>query len=145
MRTPLKPLPETVARWIRAARWLRWLDAVAAWVALWIGIALAYQDAGGAFQATLAALLATAGGFVSPLRARWRPASGTVAVIVSRPLRPGDRAWRVSGGGAELVLVTARKGLRVVIARREKGPVEGSAVRRTTVLLLPADSVKRKH
>jgi len=139
MQSPLKPFPHPVARWTRRARWLRWLDALAAWLTLWTAAALLLQGAGGAVPATFAALLAAAGTFVPSLRAWWRPISGSAALVVSRPLRPGDRAWHVSPGEAELVLVTARRGVRVVIASLARGPIEGVAVRRTHVLLIPAD------
>lgn len=141
MPTPVKPLPDAVARWTRRARWLRWLDALAAWLVLWVGMALVVRGADSTTQAALAAMLVAAGARVSPLRVRWRPLSGWVALVVSRPLRPGDRAWYVHPGEADLVLVTAQRGLRIVIAQPMQGSAEGIAVRRTRVLLLPTDSL----
>ncbi|MFQ5897341.1 MAG: hypothetical protein ACE5JN_03755 [Candidatus Methylomirabilia bacterium] len=141
MRTPIKPLPAAIDRWTDRVRWLRWLDAAAVWILLWAGTALLLPDAGGTAQATLAAALAAIGASFPPVRAWWRPVSGWVAVVVSRPLRAGDRAWQVRPGEAELVLVTARRGLRVVIAHAAQGPAEGIAVRRTRVFLFPADAL----
>jgi len=55
-----------------------------------------------------------------------------------RDLSPGDQAWYVRPGHAERVLVTARRRTRVVIARLNDAAEELS-VRRTRVLLVPAD------
>ena len=139
MRTPIKPLPVDIERWTRRAWWLRWLDALVAWLILWAGVAMLLPDLTGGAQATIAAVIVGAAAAIAPLRVRWRPMSGWVALVVSRPLRPGDRAWLVRAGEAELVVVTARRGFRLVIARA-RDPEEGVAVRRTRVLLLPADS-----
>ncbi|MFQ5830486.1 MAG: hypothetical protein ACE5JD_15225 [Candidatus Methylomirabilia bacterium] len=141
MRTPIKPLPAAVLSWTNRVRWLRRLDAVAAWVLLWALAAPLLQGISGTAQAVLAAALVGLGSLVAPLRARWRPISAWAALSISRPLRAGDRAWHVTPEEAELVIVTARQGLRVVIAHRGQGPAEGIAVRRTRVLLLPADSL----
>ncbi len=141
MPTPIKPLPDAVVSWTRRTRWLRWLDAVAAWLVFWVGMTMAVRGAESIPRALLAAVLVAAGTVVSPLRVRWRPLSGCVALVVSRPLRPGDRAWYVRPGQADLVLVTARRGLRMVIAQPALGAAEAIAVRRTRVLLLPADSL----
>lgn len=143
MRTPMKPLPDTVDSWMRRAGWLRWLDAVAAWLVLWIVAAYVLRGSDGTVQAVLAALLTGAGAFVPPVRAFWRPVSALVALAVSQPLRAGDRAWLVSSGEAELVVVTARRGIGVVVARLPRGPVEGVVVRRTQALLIPADPLRR--
>jgi len=62
-----------------------------------------------------------------------------VGLAVSRGLRAGDRAWYVRSGEADLVLVTARHGARVVIARPDLADGEDLNVRRTRVLLLPAE------
>jgi hypothetical protein len=85
----------------------------------------------------LAAVVVGAAALVPGLRARWRPVSAITGVHVSAPLQVGDRAWWVRPGGAELVLVTARRGLRVVIARADRDTSEGLGVRRTRVLLVP--------
>ncbi|PYM22352.1 MAG: hypothetical protein DMD80_28530, partial [Candidatus Rokuibacteriota bacterium] len=59
-------------------------------------------------------------------------------VLVSRTVRPGDRAWFVRDGRADSVLVTARRGLRVSIAVPGMGAAETISVRRTRVFLVPA-------
>src|SRR6266850_198793 len=118
MRSPLRPLPAAVTRWTAAARVLGWLDALA----------------------VLAALVVALGALLRPLRVRWRPVRGAVALVLSARLSPGDQAWYVRPGHAERVLVTARRRTRVVIARLNDGGAEGFSVRRTRVLLVPADS-----
>ncbi len=139
MRTPLRRLPDVVASWTFRARWLRWLDALAALLVVWSVAALLIPGADGAVPAALATAVVAAGAPIGPVRARWRPVSGAVGLAVSRSLRPGDRAWYVKPGGTELVLITARRGMRMVVARSTRGPVEGIAVHRTRVLLVPAD------
>ncbi len=126
MRSPLRPLPAAVARWAIAARLLRWLDALVAWLVVWTGAVV---------------VLPHLGALALPLRARWRPASGVVGLVVSARLAPGAEAWYVRPGGAERVLVTARHRTRVVIARLDGSGAEGLSVRRTRVLLVPADAV----
>src|SRR6266850_5411980 len=140
MRSPLRPLPTAVSRWASAARVLRWLDAIAAWLVIWAGAAIALSRASPALLAVLAALISALGALVRPLRARWRPVSGAVALTLSARLSPGDQAWYVRPGHAERVLVTARRRTRVVIARIDDEGAEGLSVRRTRVLLVPADS-----
>jgi hypothetical protein len=136
MRTPIRPLPDAVARWASRVRYLRWLDALGAWLALWALLASALTlplQAQMVLSAAVAGLLA----LVPPLRLRWRPVSGAVGVRVSRRLRPGDRAWYVVPDRAEAVIVTARRRLRLVVARPGHGPAEGIEVRRTRVFLVP--------
>ena len=140
VRTPIKPLPEAVARWTARARWLRWLDALGAWLVLWASVVMLFRGLDSMIQVVMAAVLVAVGASLSPLRLRWRPISGWVGVVVSRPLRPGDRAWYVRPGEARLGVVTARRGLRVVIAQAQS-PAEGIVIRRTRALLLPADSL----
>src|SRR5216117_2739416 len=130
MRSPLRPLPAAVTRWTATARVLGWLDALAAYLAIW----------GGASLAVLAALVAALGALLRPLRVRWRPVRGAVALVLSARLSPGDQAWYVRPGHAERVLVTARRRTRVVIARLNDEGAEGLSVRGTRVLLVPADS-----
>jgi hypothetical protein len=135
MRTPIRPLPDAVARWASRVRYLRWLDALGAWLALWALLASALTlplQAQMVLSAAVAGLLA----LVPPLRLRWRPVSGAVGVRVSRRLRPGDRAWYVVPDRAEAVIVTARRRLRLVVARPGHGPAEGIEVRRTRVFLV---------
>ena len=112
-----------VERWMARARLLRWVDATVAWLLV---------------LAILAAVLVALAALVTPLRVRWRPASGVAGLLVSRPLRPGDRAWYVRGERADLVIVTARHWLRVSIAAPELGAAESLSVRRTRVFVVPA-------
>src|SRR5262245_13718028 len=136
MRSPLRPVPAAVERWTTAVRGVRWLDALAAWLVLW-GIAALGVPVGP--LAALAALVAALSVLVRPLRTRWRPLSGAVALVKSARLAPGDHAWYVRPGRAERVLVTARHRTRVVIVRLGDESSEGLGVRRTRVLLVPAD------
>jgi len=140
MRSPLKPLPAAVARWTGTARALRWLDALVALIAVWAGGVLALPGSRGELLATVAVVAVALASLVRPLRARWRPVSGVVGLLVSARLSPGDQAWYVRPGEAERVLVTALHGTRVVIARLDGSGAEGLSVRRTRVLLVPADS-----
>ena len=139
MRTPIKSLPQDIDDWVGRTRWLRALDALAAWLILWAGISLVLPGFSRSEQATAAAVVVAIGIAISPVRVLWRPVTGWIALMVSRRLRPGDRAWLVRGDGADLVLITARRGLRMVVARAQDR-AEGITVRRTRVLLLPADS-----
>ena len=138
MPTPLKPLPPAVARWAARARAVRMADALVAWVALW-GALTGFGLAGDNRMAILALVLLGVGLCFPPLRTRWRPVSAALGFIMSRPLRAGDRAWYMRGGAATLVLVTARHGLRLVIAWPNGDAAEGISVRRTRVLLIPAE------
>jgi hypothetical protein len=139
MRSPLRPVPAAVERWIVAARVLRWLDALAAWLAVWGVAAMAFPEAARPGLAVLAALVVTLGALVRPLRVRWRPASGAVALVLSARLSAGNHAWYVRPGHAERVLITARRRTRIVIVRLNDEGAEGLTVRRTRVLLVPAD------
>jgi hypothetical protein len=140
MRSPLRPLPEAVERWIAAVRMLRWLDALAAGLAAWGALALGIPSASHMPLVALACLVVALGAVVRPLRACWRPISGVVAHVLSARLSPGDQAWYVGPGHAERVLVTARHRTRVVIVRLNDEGAEGLSVRRTRVLLVPADT-----
>ncbi|PYN18554.1 MAG: hypothetical protein DME05_00430, partial [Candidatus Rokuibacteriota bacterium] len=137
MRSPLRPLPAAVTRWTAAARVLGWLDALAASLAIWGGAAVAFPSASRASLAVLAAAVTALGALLRPLRVRWRPVRGAVALVLSARLSPGDQAWYVRPGHAERVLVTARRRTRVVIARLNDEGAEGLSVRRTRVLLVP--------
>ncbi len=140
MRSPLRPLPAAVTRWTAAARVLGWLDALAAYLAIWGSAAVAFPSASRASLAVHAAAVTALGALLRPLRVRWRPVRGAVALVLSARLSPGDQAWYVRPGHAERVLVTARRRTRVVIARLNDEGAEGLSVRRTRVLLVPADS-----
>ena len=138
MRSPSRPLPAAVIRWIRLQGLLRWADAGVAWLAAWLCLLAVLPDPPPRALALLAAVAIGGAALVPGVRMRWRPASALAGVNVSAGLRVGDRAWWVRPGGAELVLVTSRRGLRVVIARADRDTSEGLVVRRTRVLLLPA-------
>jgi hypothetical protein len=142
--TPIRPLPEGVARWSARARWLRWLDALAAGVLVWGLVAAKLPDVGPGLQAAAAALVVGLLGAITPIRLRWRPISGLVRLWLSRTLAPGDRAWYVRPDAPELVIVTARRGLRLTVTVPGRGSAEGLSVRRTRVLLLDADEPARR-
>ena len=142
--TPIRPLPERIARWTTRARWLRWVDALVAWIVV-EGLVVAMLSGlppGGpvAIAGTLVAVL----GLIPPIRRGWRPASGLVGLRLSRTLVPGDRAWYLRPGAADLVIVTGRQGLRLTIAAPGRGAAEGMSVRRSRVLLLSADERDRR-
>ncbi|PYM76855.1 MAG: hypothetical protein DME03_07830 [Candidatus Rokuibacteriota bacterium] len=138
MRSPVRSLPPNVGRWASRARWLRWLDALAAWLLVWGGLALTpYAKTPGA-TAVAAAVLVGLAALVSPIRRRWRPLGALILLSVSRALRPGDRAWLVLPQHVEPVIVTARRRLRLVVARPDQDLAEGLEVRRTRVLVVPA-------
>jgi hypothetical protein len=119
-------------------RWLRWLDGAATALVLWLMLALVLEGVPPIALAVISLVLVGVAAFVSPLRRRWRPISALVAISVSRGVRPGDRAWLVLPERAEPVIVTARRRLRVVVARPDQGPSEGLEIRRTRVLVIPA-------
>ncbi len=124
-------------RWRSIARWLRAADAVAGWGAVWLLLVTARPDVGPRAGALLAAGAAVLLAGVAPLRRRFRPVSGAVGLHVSRHLRPGTAAWFIHGDRAERVLVTGRRGVRLVVSPiGTDGPAEGIEVRRTRVLVL---------
>jgi hypothetical protein len=137
MRTPVRTVPPAVERWASRAPYLRWLDALAGSALVWPFVALALETTA-ALSALVAAVLVGAASSLWPLRARWRPVSALLALSVSRGLRPGDRAWYVLPDRVEPVIVTARRRLRLVVARPEQEPAEGIEVRRTRVLVVPS-------
>ena len=137
MRSPITPVPMAVGRWMARARHLRWLDAAIAWF-LAFALLWARLPAPRVGPVMVLAVVPVAlAALVPPLRLRWRPASGLAGVLVSRALRPGDQAWYVRGERADLVIVTARRGLRVSIAAPDLGAVESLSVRRTRVFVVP--------
>ena len=144
MTTPIRLLPEHIERWIARSRRLRWLDAVSAWLCLWLA-ALWIVSASARDAAFGAAVLLALGVLVRPLRAFWRPISAWVGLAVSRSLRVGDRAWHVRPDRVDLVLVTARHGARLVIATPGFDADEGLSVRRTRVLVLPFEEPRMKR
>src|SRR5262244_2060350 len=100
MRSPLRPVPAAIERWTTAVRVLRWLDAVAAWLVIWGVAALVGPGATAGALAGFAAAVVALAQFVRPLRTRWRPLSGAVALVKSARLAPGDHAWYVRPGHA---------------------------------------------
>jgi hypothetical protein len=124
-------------------RWLRVGDLLLAWLLLLVGATVWLPALSPRAAMILAAGLLVGGALIPRVRLGWRPLSGVATVLVSRGLRPGDRAWFVHGGDADLVLVTARHRLRLVIARPGGDAAEGLSVRRTRVLLLPASESRR--
>ena len=142
MTTPSKPLPEDVERWITWARWLRATDALAAWVAISLVLASIPGLVSAGQAAALGFVLASLAFLARPLRLHWRPVSAAVGLIVSRSLHPGDRAWYVRSHRADLVLVTACHGVRLVIAPSDVDGDEVLSVRRTRVLVLPAERAR---
>jgi hypothetical protein len=139
MTTPIRPLPEDVERWIGRAGRLRWADAAFGWLLL-CGILwwLPWPGTTG-YVAVLGLALTALASMVRPLRVAWRPLSAWVGLAVSRGLKAGDRAWYVRSQRADLILVTACHGIRVVIATPDVDADEVLSVRRTRVFLLPAD------
>ena len=137
VRSPVRTAPFPVERWASRLRYLRWLDTLGAWLAVWLTGVLAFPhvpaNAIGVAAAPLVGLLSLA----PAIRQRWRPISAAVGLTLSRALRAGDHAWYVTAGRVEPVIVTARRGLRLTIARPGLSPSEGLQVRRTRVLLLP--------
>lgn len=136
MRSPIRPIPESVQRWVARGRLLRWLDALAAWLVLWLALAewaahLAWDSAALAALLVLGILVPLA-----PLRRHWRVVSGAVGLWMSRSIRAGDVAWLVGHGSAERVIVTARRGARLTVATLVGDATEGMRVRRTRVLLI---------
>jgi hypothetical protein len=139
MTSPIRPLPHEVARFVSLVAWLRWCDAAVAWAVLWAVLAWLLGPASPP-AAVASLLLVTLGALLQPLRVLWRPVSGCVGLVLSRRLRPGDRAWYVRSRHADPVLVTARHGARMLIATPDLDePDEVLSVRRTRVLLIPAD------
>jgi hypothetical protein len=140
MRAPLRSLPPSVQRWASRVVWLQWLDALAAWLLVWACLASLLRQATPAASAIAALVLVALAALVGPLRRRWRPIRALVSLSVSRALRPGDRAWLVLPRHIEPVIVTARRRLRLVVARPDQGAAEGMEVRRTRVLVVPPSS-----
>lgn len=137
MTAPLRSLPARVVWWSQLARWLRAADAVAAWSLAWAAVAAALPDVSLRAGALLALAGAAVAGSAPVVRRRFRPVSGLVGLFVSRGLGPGAAAWFIHRGGADRVLVTGRRGWRLVISPiGADGPAEGIEVRRTRVLVL---------
>jgi hypothetical protein len=121
---------------------LRWIDAAAAWLVVFAGLSVVSPAASDRVIAIVSAAAVGVGAFLPPFRLRWRPVSAWTGIVVSRSLRPGDRAWFVRHGQADPVLITARRGLRMAIAPPRAGEAETITVRRTRVLLVPFDAAR---
>jgi hypothetical protein len=139
MTTPMRPVPYETLRWMTRRGWLRWGDGLVAWLLAWGAAALALGPGVAQAAAVGALVLVVAGALIQPVRVRWRPLSGWAALHLSRDLRPGDRAWYLGAREPSLVVVTARHGVRLVIARPDLGHDEGFSVRRTRVFLVPSE------
>jgi hypothetical protein len=139
MRAPSRPLPEYVVRWSTWVSLLRWLDALAGWAFTSVLVYALAPEIPQATAVSVGLVLLGLGSFTPPLRVRWRPISACVGISASASLRPGDRAWYIRRGDADLVVITARRGWRLVIATPAHGGAEGISVRRTRVLLVPAE------
>ena len=137
MATPTAPVPTAIERWISRSQYLRWIDALAAWIVLFAVVADFLPDTPRGPLAQLALALLGVGVFLPPLRLHWRPVSGWVGLTASRSLRPGQRAWFVRDGRADAVLITARHGIRISIAAPSLTEAETLSVRRTRVFLIP--------
>ena len=137
MRAPVRQIPWEVERAAARARWLRRLDALATWLVVWGIAALVWERATPTASAIAALVAVTLVALVRPIRVRWRPLSALASLSASRGLRPGDHAWLVLSERVEPVIVTARRGLRLVVASPDQG-VEGLEVRRTRVLVVPS-------
>jgi hypothetical protein len=137
MRSPVRSLPPGVQRWAARAWWLQWLDALAAWLVVWLLLSLMPGTTTPTASVLTALALVGLAALASPVRRRWRPIRALVSLSVSRALRPGDRAWLVLPRHIEPVIVTARRRLRLVVARPDQGSAEGMEVRRTRVLVVP--------
>ena len=124
-------------------RWLRCGDALLGWLVLLLALTALVPGVPAPAAMMVAGGLLLAGALILRLRLGWRPLSALTTFLVSRGLRPGDRAWFVHGRDADLVLVTARHGFRLVIARPGHDAAEGLSVRRTRVLLLPASEARQ--
>lgn len=138
MRSPVRAVPPNVERAATRARFLRAVDAVLAWLVAWAAVAVAVETASASTSAIVALLGVVLAALLGPLRRGWRPVSALVSVSASRRLRPGDHAWLVLPERIEPVIVTARRGLRIVVASPHQGS-EGLSVRRTRILVVPSE------
>jgi hypothetical protein len=118
------------------ARQLRWLDALAGWVLLWLALTGWPGRLPWGLGAVAALLVLGILVLVGPLRLRWRVVSGAVGLWMSRAIAVGDQAWCIGPGSAKRVIVTARHGTRVTVAMTGGDAAEGVRVRRTRVLLV---------
>ena len=139
MRSPTRPLPAHIARWSSLVASLRWLDGVVGWLIAWWATTLLLPSAPNALAALIAGVGVVIARSAASVRARWRPVSAVIGLTVSRSLRIGARAWYIRASDVQLVVVTGRRRLRLVIGAPGHGGAEGISVRRTRVLLVPAE------
>lgn len=132
----MRPLPRAVERWTSVVLPLRWVDALIAWLVVWALARIALPQVENAAAAVGATVVIVLVALLGPIRVRWRPVTGVVALALSARLSPGDHAWYVRSGAAERVLVTGRHPTRIVIVRLNDESAEGLSVRRTRVLLV---------
>jgi hypothetical protein len=137
MATPTAPVPTAIERWISRSKYLRWIDALTAWIVLFAVVVTLLPDTAAGPLALLALALLGVGIWVPAVRLHWRPVSGWVGLAASRSLRPGQRVWFVRDGRADAVLITARRGIRISIAAPNLTEAETLSVRRTRVFLIP--------
>src|SRR5258706_8754496 len=97
-------------------RWLRWTDAVLAWLALVLGLTVLLPRMPAPPAMALAICLLFVVSLIPRLRQAWRPLSAITTLAISHGLPPGDLAWFVHWRDADLVLLTPRHGIRIVIA-----------------------------
>ena len=138
MRSPVRAVPPNVERAATRARFLRAVDAVLAWLVGWAVVAVALDTATASTSAIVALVGVVLVALLGPVRRGWRPVSALASVSASRRLRPGDHAWLVLPERIEPVIVTARRGLRIVVASPHQGS-EGLSVRRTRILVVPSE------
>lgn len=138
MTTPMRPVPDAILSWIDRRRWLRWVDALLAWIIL-VAVGCVWLGAAHVQAIGIVVLVLVVGAGMTSLRLRWRPISGWIGLRMSRGLRPGDRAWYVGAREAMLVVVTGCHGVRMTIVRPDQGQDDGLSVRRTRVFLIAAD------
>jgi hypothetical protein len=140
MRTPLRAVPAYVSRWVVRFRRLRWLDAVVAWIAVWVvSVTLAPGIDPTAIGVWLAVMVAV-GAAIPPLRRRWRPVTAVVGLALGWRLHPGDRAWHLGAGGPRPVLVTACAWRYLVVAGVVNDVGEGARLGRLRAVVIPLAS-----
>src|SRR5437660_11501878 len=109
--SPTSPVPVVVERWLSRSRYLRWIDAGIAWLILAVLAASVLPRSSVGSVALASAVVLVLATMDPALRLRWRAVRGWIRLAVSRPLRPGDRAWFVRDGRAGAVLLPRARGL----------------------------------
>jgi hypothetical protein len=140
MRTPLRPVPAHVSRWAVRLRRLRWLDALAAWLAGWVGVLTLAPGIDRSAIGVWLAVMVSVGAAIPSLRRRWRPVTAVVGLALGWRLRPGDRAWYLATGGPRPVLVTACAWRYLVVAGVVNDLGEGVRLGRLRGVVVPLAS-----